>query len=137
MRTSTRHTCSVTFLARWSCAAVFSAALALGNVARAKECLDVNAGIALALGELAPDGIEKSYCIYAHAGQTMQVTIKPLTPDLVTKGIIIYPQSHQADGGPGGVIFNGKLPEDGRYEIRVGQRFEPRSGEFEMMIELK
>jgi len=137
MRTATRNTGRVALLARCSCAAVFCVALALGNVARAKECLDVSAGIARGHGQLAPDGAEKSYCIYAHAGQTMQVTIKPLTPDLVTKGIIIFPQSHQADGGPGGVIFNGKLPEDGRYEIRVGQRFEPRSGEFEMVIELK
>ena len=137
MHTATRNACSVALLARLSCAAVFSAALALGNAARAKECLDVNAGIARGHGQLAPDGVEKSYCVYAHAGQTMRVTIKPLTPDLVTKGIIIFPQSHQADGGPGGVVFNGKLPEDGRYEIRVGQRFESRVGEFEMVIELK
>jgi hypothetical protein len=67
----------------------------------------------------------------------MRVTIKPLTPDLVTRGTIVFPQSHQVDGGPGGVVFNGKLPEDGRYEIRVGQRFESRVGEFEMVIELK
>ena len=64
-------------------------------------------------------------------------TVKPLARDLVTRGYVISPLSHQNDGGPGGVIFDQKLSEEGRYEIRVGQRFEKKSGEFELSIELK
>jgi hypothetical protein len=55
----------------------------------------------------------------------MKVTVKPLVLDLVTRGgYVISPLSHQNDGGPGGVIFDQKLSEEGRYEIRVGQRYE-------------
>jgi hypothetical protein len=117
--------------------AAFSAALGLANVVQAEECLTVKAGIAREIGQLKPDGQDKSYCVYARAGQTMKITVKPLAPDMVTHGSVISPLSHQNDGGPGGVIFDQKLSEEGRYEIRVGQRYERKSGEFELSIELK
>jgi hypothetical protein len=113
------------------------AALSLADVVQAQECLSVKAGIAREIGQLTSDGVEKSYCVYARAGQTMKVTVKPVAHDLVTQGHVVSPVSHQVDGGPGGVIFDHKLSEDGRYEIRVGQRFEKKSGEFELSIELK
>ena len=112
-------------------------AFSLANVVQAEECLTVKAGIAREIGQLKPDGGEKSYCVYARAGQTMKVTVKPAARDLVTQGHVVSPISHQVDGGPGGVIFDHKLSEDGRYEIRVGQRFEKKLGKFELSIELK
>jgi len=118
-------------------AAVALLALGLANAVQAEECLTVKAGIAHEIGRLESDGAEKSYCVYAHAGQTMKVTIKPLVPDMVTQGMVIFPLSHQHDGGPGGVIFNDNLSEDGRYEIRVGQRYERKAGKFELLIELR
>jgi len=117
--------------------AAFATVLGLANVAQAEECLTVKAGIARKIGRLKSDGRERSYCVYARAGQTMKVTIKPLVPDMVTRGNVITPLSHQNDGGPGGVIFDQKLSEEGRYEIHVGQRYEKKSGEFELSIELK
>ena len=99
--------------------------------------MTVKAGIAREIGRLKSDGGEKSYCVYARAGQTMKVTVKPMARDMVTQGHVMSPISHQIDGGPGGVIFDHKLSEDGRYEIRVGQRYEKKSGEFELSIELK
>jgi len=113
------------------------ATLSLADVVQAQECLTVRAGIAREIGQLTSDGGEKSYCVYARAGQTMKVTVKPVAHDLVTQGQVVSPVSHQVDGGPGGVIFDDKLSEDGRYEIRVGQRFEKKSGQFELSIELK
>ena len=113
------------------------ATLSFADVVQAQECLTVKAGIAREIGQLASDGGEKSYCVYARAGQTMKVTVKPVAHDLVTQGQVVSPVSHQVDGGPGGVIFDDKLSEDGRYEIRVGQRFEKKSGQFELSIELK
>jgi hypothetical protein len=113
------------------------ATLSLADVVQAQECLTVKAGIAREIGQLTSDGGEKSYCVYARAGQTMKVTVKPVAHDLVTQGQVVSPVSHQVDGGPGGVIFDDKLSEDGRYEIRVGQRFEKKSGQFELSIELK
>lgn len=35
-----------------------------------------------------------------------------------TRGVVIFPSSQQ-DGGPGGVIFDGILPETGDYRIRI------------------
>lgn len=93
-------------------------------------------GAAHEIGRLKPDGGEKSYCVFARAGQTMKVTVKPLAPGLVTQGHVVSP-SRQDDGGPGGVIFDQKLSEEGRYEIRVGQRFEKKTGTFELSVELK
>ena len=122
---------------RWVPLAAFLAAFGLANAVQAEECLTVKAGTAREIGRLKPDGREKSYCVYARPGQTMKVTIKPLAPDMVTQGSVISPVSLQNDGGPGGVIFNQKLSEEGRYEIRVGQRYEKRSGKFELSIELK
>jgi hypothetical protein len=113
------------------------ATLSLADVVQAQVCLAVKAGVAREIGQLTSDGVEKSYCVYARAGQTMKVTVKPVAHDLVTQGHVVSPVSHQVDGGPGGVIFDHKLSEDGRYEIRVGQRFEKKSGEFELSIELK
>jgi hypothetical protein len=37
------------------------------------------------------DGGEQSYCVYARAGQTMKVTVKPLVPHMVTQGNVISP----------------------------------------------
>jgi hypothetical protein len=114
----------------------FLSALGLANVVQAEGCLTVKAGIAHQIGRLESDGREKSYCVYARAGQTMKVTVKPLAPDMVTQGHVISP-THQNDGGPGGVIFDQKLSEEGRYEIRVGQRYERKAGKFELSVELK
>ena len=113
------------------------ATLSFADVVQAQECLTVKAGIAREIGRLKSDGGEKSYCVYARAGQTMKVTVKPMARDMVTQGHVMSPISHQIDGGPGGVILDHKLSEDGRYEIRVGQRYEKKSGEFELSIELK
>jgi hypothetical protein len=117
-------------------AAVLSV-LGLANVVQAEECLTVKAEIAREIGQLKSDGREKSYCVYARAGQTMKVTVRPMVRDMVTQGHVMSPISHQIDGGPGGVIFDHKLSEEGRYEIRIGQRFEKKSGKFQLSIELK
>ena len=132
-----RDACGLIAMIRCIPLAAFSAALGLANVVQAEECLTVKAGIAREIGRLKSDGGEKSYCVYARAGQTMKVTVKPMARDMVTQGHVMSPISHQIDGGPGGVIFDHKLSEDGRYEIRVGQRYEKKSGEFELSIELK
>jgi hypothetical protein len=110
--------------------------LAFAHVAAADECLRVKDGAAREIGRFKSGPGEKSYCVYAHAGQTMKVTVTPLTPDMPTLGHIVFP-SRQEDGGPGGVVFDDKLPEEGRYEIHVGRRFEKKAGAFELSVELR
>ena len=137
MYLAARYPCGLIAMIRCIPLAAFLAVMGLANVVQAEECLTVKAGVAREIGRLKSDGGEQSYCVYARAGQTMKVTVKPLVPDMVTRGNVISPLSHQNDGGPGGVIFDQKLSEEGRYEIRVGQRHEKKSGKFELSIELK
>jgi hypothetical protein len=78
---------------------VMLAVFGFPETARGGECLAVTAGIAREIGQLTPDGREKSYCVYARAGQTMKVTLTPLAPDLATSGSVISPVSRQNDSG--------------------------------------
>jgi hypothetical protein len=117
--------------------AACSTALIFSSVVRGEECLELKGGIARVHGFLSPAGEEKCYCLVAHAGQNMRVTIDPLDPDLVTKGTVIFPEHHEEEGGPGGVIFNDTLPQDGKYRICIGRRFEQKLGNFVLNVEIK
>jgi hypothetical protein len=122
------------------CAVLFALVSVLlsdpGDGARAGECLTVKEGAVREIGRFKSDGREQSYCVYARAGQTMKVTITPLAPDMPTQGHVVFP-SGQQDGGSGGIVFDDKLSEEGRYEIHVGHRFERKPGAFELSVELK
>jgi hypothetical protein len=106
-----------------------------GFVGAADECLTVREGTAREIGRFSPHDREKAYCVHGRAGQAMKVTITPLSSDMATQGHIVSP-SGQQDGGPGGVIFDDKLTEEGRYEIIVG-RLEKTPGAFELSVELR
>src|SRR5260370_16804847 len=82
------------------------ATLSLANAVQAQECLTVKAGIAREIGQLTSDGGEKSYCVYALAGQTMKVTFKPVAHNLVTHAHLLSPFTHQVFTVPVGVIFH-------------------------------
>lgn len=58
---------------------------------------------------------EALFVLRARASQHMRVEIRGRG---ATRGVVIFP-SGQQDGGPGGVIFDGILPETGDYPIRV------------------
>ena len=50
----------------------------------------------------------------------MVVNIIPVTRDLTMAGTVASP-SGQGDGGPGGIIMNADLTENGDYRIEVSQ----------------
>jgi hypothetical protein len=58
---------------------------------------------------------EANFVLRAKAGQHMRVEIKGRG---ATRGVVTFP-SGQGDGQPGGVIFDGVLPDTGDYGIRV------------------
>lgn len=58
---------------------------------------------------------EANFLLRAKAGQHMRVEIRGQG---ATRGTVTFP-SGQGDGGPGGVVFNGILPDTGDYGIRV------------------
>lgn len=58
---------------------------------------------------------EANFVLRAKAGQHMRVEIRGRG---ATRGMVSFP-SGQGDGGPGGVVFDGILPDTGDYGIRV------------------
>jgi hypothetical protein len=58
---------------------------------------------------------EANFVLRARAGQHMRITITGEGP---TRGVVTFP-SGQQDGGPGGLIFDNRLPETGDYRVRV------------------
>ena len=71
--------------------------------------LGVGATRATARGYLRGMRDEAIWVLRATAGQHMRVEIR--SPG-ATRGVVLFP-SGQQDGGPGGVVFDGKLPETG------------------------
>lgn len=55
------------------------------------------------------------FVLRASAGQHMRVEIKGAG---ATRGVVVFPSGKQ-DGGPGGVVFDDVLDENGDYRIRV------------------
>jgi hypothetical protein len=78
---------------------------------------------------------EVYFSFYAHDGQHLVIKIKPLTPDLITAGVVIYPSGKQ-DGGPGGTVFDSDLTETGNYRIRVTQRQPETNGRFRVLVRI-
>jgi hypothetical protein len=76
------------------------------------------------------------FSLRARAGQHMRIQIKPVTPTLITAGVVIYPSGKQ-DGGPGGLIFDAELTESGEYRIRVTQRQSRAPGVFRLEVEIR
>lgn len=58
---------------------------------------------------------EVLFVLRAKAGQHMKVEIRGRG---ATRGVVVFPSGGQ-DGGPGGVVFDGILPDTGDYKIRV------------------
>src|SRR5882762_8169423 len=75
---------------------------------------------------------EANFVLRAKAGQHMRVEIRGQG---ATRGVVTFP-SGQADGQPGGVIFDGILPDTGDYRIRVTESnmANPWSGSFTVII---
>ncbi len=55
------------------------------------------------------------FVLRASAGQHMRVEVNGQGS---TRGVVVFPSGKQ-DGGPGGLIFNDVIDEDGDYKIRV------------------
>lgn len=76
---------------------------------------------------------EVYFSFYAHDGEHLVVKITPITPDLITAGVVIYPSGTQ-DGGPGGTVFDSDLNETGKYRIRVTHRQARINGRFRLSV---
>lgn len=92
------------------------------------------ATVARASGYLRGVRDEKWFVLRAQANQRMRVEIKGQGP---TRGVLYFPSGKQ-DGGPGGIIFEGIIDENGDYRIRVTESSMANSwrGRFTVRIEI-
>ena len=74
------------------------------------------------------------FVLRAKAGQHMRVEIRGRGP---TRGEVMFPSGGQ-DGGPGGVVFDGIIPDNGDYRIRVTESSmaEAWRGNFTLVIDV-
>ena len=77
---------------------------------------------------------EANFVLRAKAGQHMRVEIRGRG---ATRGMVTFP-SGQGDGQPGGVIFDGNLPDNGDYRISVSESSmaDPWRGNFTVIIDV-
>lgn len=71
-------------------------------------------------GRFTPANERVRYVIKARKSDHMVLNIIPVTRGLTMAGTVQFP-SGQGDGGPGGIIVNSDLTEDGDYIIEVNQ----------------
>jgi hypothetical protein len=92
------------------------------------------ATVARATGYLRGVRDEKWFVLRARAHQHMRVEIKGRG---ATRGVLYFPSGKQ-DGGPGGVIFDGVIDENGDYRIRVTESSMANawSGSFTVTVEI-
>jgi hypothetical protein len=92
------------------------------------------ATVARATGYLRGVRDEKWFVLRARANQHMRVEIKGRG---ATRGVLYFPSGRQ-DGGPGGVIFDDVIDENGDYRIRVTESSMANawSGSFTVTVEI-
>lgn len=92
------------------------------------------ATVARASGYLRGVRDEKWFVLRAQANQHMRVEIKGHG---ATRGVLYFPSGKQ-DGGPGGIIFDGIIDENGDYRIRVTESSMANSwrGRFTVRVEI-
>jgi hypothetical protein len=100
---------------RWTFLAVFFFSTSFVTEAQTRIYFARGATQATARGYLRGVRDEVLFVLRAKAGQHMKVEIRGRG---ATRGVVMFPSGGQ-DGGPGGVVFDGILPDTGDYRIRV------------------
>jgi hypothetical protein len=86
-------------------------------------------------GRFSDTAHEVYFSFYATKGEHLVVRIRPVTPGLITAGVVIYPSGKQ-DGGPGGIVFDSSLDETGKFRIKVTRRQTEVNGRFRILVKL-
>jgi hypothetical protein len=125
------------YKSRLSCCLAVTAIIALASLAtfaQTRVYFARGATRATARGYLRGIRDEANFVLRAKAGQHMRVEIK--APG-ATRGTVTFP-SGQRDGQPGGLIFDGILPNTGDYGISVSESSmaDPWRGSFTVIIDV-
>lgn len=125
------------YKSRLSCCLAAAAIIALTSLvacAQTRVYFARGATRATARGYLRGVGDEANFVLRARAGQHMRVEIRGRG---ATRGTVTFP-SGQSDGQPGGVIFDGILPDTGDYRIRVTESSmaDPWRGNFTVILDV-
>ncbi len=121
-------------LSRCFAVAALIALTSLATFAQTRVYFARGATRATARGYLRGIRDEANFVLRAKAGQHMRVEIKGRG---ATRGMVTFP-SGQGDGQPGGVIFDGILPDTGDYRISVSESSmaDPWRGSFTVTIDI-
>jgi hypothetical protein len=122
---------------RLSCCLAVAAIIALASLvtfAQTRVYFARGATRATVRGYLRGAHDEANFVLRARAGQHMRVEIRGRG---ATRGMVTFP-SGRGDGQPGGVIFDGILPDTGDYGIRVTESSmaNPWRGSFTVIIDV-
>lgn len=125
------------YKSRLSCCLAVAAIIALASLAtfaQTRVYFARGATRATARGYLRGIRDEANFVLRAKAGQHMRVEIRGRG---ATRGVVTAP-SGQIEGQPGGVIFDGILPDTGDYGIRVTESMmaDPWRGSFTVIIDV-
>jgi hypothetical protein len=125
------------YKSRFSCCLAVAAIIALASLdtfAQTRVYFARGATRATARGYLGGIRDEANFVLRAKAGQHMRVEIRGRG---ATRGVVTFP-SGQADGQPGGLIFDGILPDTGDYRIRITESnmANPWRGSFTVIIDV-
>ena len=123
--------------AKLSCCLAATAVIALSSLAvnaQTRVYFARGATRATVRGYLRGAHDEANFVLRAKAGQHMRVEIRARG---ATRGTVTFP-SGQSDGQPGGLIFDGVLPETGDYGISVGESpmADPWRGDITVIIDV-
>ena len=125
------------YKSRFSCCLAVAAIIALASLdtfAQTRVYFARGATRATARGYLRGIRDEANFVLRAKAGQHMRVEIRGRG---ATRGMVTFP-SGQGDGQPGGVVFDGILPDTGDYRISVSESSmaDPWRGSFTVIIDV-
>jgi hypothetical protein len=125
------------YKSRFSCCLALPTIIALASLAtfaQTRVYFARGATRATARGYLRGIRDEANFVLRARAGQHMRVEIR--APG-ATRGTVTFPSS-QSDGQPGGLIFDGVLPDTGDYRISVSESSmaDPWRGNFTVIIDV-
>src|SRR5260370_36274603 len=116
--------------------AVMAVIASAGTVAIAQTRIYFARGAtrATARGYLRGKNDQALFVLRASAGQHMRVEIRASG---ATRGMVTFP-SGEGEGGPGGVFFDGVLPDNGDYGIRLTESSmaNPWRGSFTLIVDV-
>ena len=101
------------------------------GVAKEKKTIKFNQGsvVGTVKGQIASGEHDTWYQFDAQKGQYAVINLlpNPGSPEVANVGVLHMPSKRQ-NGGKGGIVYQGCLPEDGQYKLRIARNLMATEG---------